>query len=195
MDLRKSFAVLLFVFAIAITGCNNGVIKATNADDLPAVTPFVFTSPAFHNSDTIPILYTCDSSNFSPEMHWKNPNKNTAGYALIMEDPDAPDGTWIHWIVYNIPPTDTMLAMHIPRDSVLPNGMKQGFTSFRAIGYGGPCPPEGPVHRYYFRLYALDTKLNVRAGLTKTQLSNLMQGHIQAETDLQGKYGRKKKAQ
>ncbi len=110
-----------------------------------------------------------------------------------MDDPDAPMGTWVHWIVYNIPATDTGLTMNFPKDSVLANGTKQGYTSFRAIGYGGPCPPNG-VHRYYFKLYALDAKLNVPAGLNKPQLLNAMKGHTLAEADFVVRYARKKKA-
>ena len=194
MSLLRYFIPSLIVVLPLFTGCQNGTVKATQSDEQLIVKPFEFTSPAFHNCDTIPVIYTCDSSNISPELHWHNPVKKTASYAIIMEDPDAPGGTWIHWIVYNIPATDSMLTARIPRDSALTNGIKQGFTSFGAIGYGGPCPPGG-THRYYFKLYALDTDLKLKAGLTKTQLMNAMTNHILAETDLQGKYSHKKKDQ
>jgi Raf kinase inhibitor-like YbhB/YbcL family protein len=186
------FLVPLVVFLIAIIeGCNNNTIKATHPSDLPSITPFRLSSPAFNNGDNIPAIYTCDSSDISPSLHWNNPFNNTSTYALIMDDPDAPVNTWVHWIVYNIPAADTALEMHAPVDSTLTNGIKQGLTSFRKIGYGGPCPPEGS-HRYFFKLYALDTKLNVPAGLTKQQLLNAMKGHILAEADLMGRYTRNK---
>jgi Raf kinase inhibitor-like YbhB/YbcL family protein len=109
-----------------------------------------------------------------------------------MDDPDAPMANWVHWIVYNIPVSDTLLPSHIRMDSSLANGIKQGLTSFRITGYGGPCPPEG-IHRYFFKIYALDTKLKVPASLTKSQLLNSMKGHILAEADLMGRYSRTKK--
>jgi Raf kinase inhibitor-like YbhB/YbcL family protein len=138
------------------------------------------------------MLYTCDSTNISPPLNWTNEFNNTGSFAIIMDDPDAPMGTWVHWIIYNIPGSALSLAAHFPMDSVLADGSKQGFTSFRTTGYGGPCPPEG-VHRYFFKLYALDAKLNVPARLTKSQLLEAMKGHIQGETELMGRYFRRKK--
>ena len=111
-----------------------------------------------------------------------------------MDDPDVPTQAWVHWIVYNIPPADTVLATHFPMDSVLRNGTKQGFTSFQTTGYGGPCPPEG-THRYYFKLFALDAQLNIPAMLNRSQLLNAMKGHILAEADLMGRYARRKNDQ
>lgn len=174
------------------SSCSNTNIQATKPGFIQDVFPLLLTSPAFKSGDTIPMLYTCDSTNISPELHWNHALTNTVSYALIMDDPDAPMGTWVHWLVYNIPVSDSCLAVNFPKDSVLVDGTKQGFTSFRMIGYGGPCPPEG-VHRYYFKLYALDSKLNVPSGLNKPQLLNAMKGHILAEADLVGRYARKKK--
>lgn len=158
---------------------------------MPPIAPLRLSSPAFQNGDTIPMVYTCDSSNISPALHWNNPLKNTASYALILDDPDAPLQIWVHWIVYNMPANDTVLAIHFPMDSVLANGIKQGVTSFRTTGYDGPCPPEG-IHRYFFKLYALDTLLNAPARLTKSKLFTAMKRHIIAEADLMGKYKRTK---
>jgi Raf kinase inhibitor-like YbhB/YbcL family protein len=193
--IRPQYFILLLVASLAsCSSCTNTNIRATQPGPISDVFPFQLTSPAFHSGDEIPMLYTCDSSNISPALHWSNPPANTANMALIMDDPDAPNQTWVHWVVYNIPATDTGLAMHFPIDSTLSNGIKQGFTSFQTIGYGGPCPPTG-VHRYFFKLYALDANLKIPAGLTKTQLLNAMKGHILGETELMGKYIRKKNGQ
>jgi Raf kinase inhibitor-like YbhB/YbcL family protein len=186
----KAFLPILLISLAIFLGCNNTTIQATHTGKIPSVEPFRLSSPDFTEGGKIPMLYTCDSTNISPALYWNNPFHNTGSFALIMDDPDVPTQAWVHWIVYNIPATDTSLAAHFPMDSVLANGTKQGFTSFQITGYGGPCPPNG-IHRYYFKLYALDAKLNVRARLTKTQLLNAMKGHILAEADLMGKYIKK----
>jgi Raf kinase inhibitor-like YbhB/YbcL family protein len=188
----KYFIPLAIVSLASCSGCSNSNIQATKPGLIMDVFPFKITSTAFLSGDTIPILYTCDSTNISPPLNWTNEYNNTASFAIIMDDPDAPSATWVHWIVYNIPGEVRELPAHLPMDSVLPNGIKQGFTSFRTIGYGGPCPPEG-MHRYFFKLYALDAKLNVPARLTKTELLNAMSGHIQGEAELMGRYIRRKK--
>lgn len=179
----------LLLIALLLGSCNGGNIQATHTD-ISSVTPFRLSSPDFTNESMIPALYTCDSTNISPELHWNNPFTDAATFALIMDDPDVPTQPWVHWIVYNIPATDTTLPPQFPIDSTV-NGIEQGFTSFRITGYGGPCPPDG-MHRYYFKLYALDSKLNSPARLTKSQLFSAMKGHILAEADLMGKYIRKK---
>lgn len=184
----------LLAFIVTLTSCSNSqnkTVSATNMAPTPKLTPFHLLSNAFKEGDTIPAVYTCDSSNISPQLHWNNPFKNTASFALIADDPDAPMGTWVHWVIYNIPPTDTVLATHIPADTLLPNGARQGITSFGRPGYGGPCPPKG-YHHYHFKLYALDAMLPYPAGLTKRQLLAVMKGHILAEADLVGMYKRSK---
>lgn len=180
---------LLFVIALFYISCNGGTVQATH-DETPSIKPFTLSSPAFTSGGNIPVVYTCDSSDISPALCWNHTLSSIVSYALIMDDPDVPTQPWVHWLVYNIPATDTVLPAHFPADSVSVDGIKQGFTSFRAVGYGGPCPPNG-IHRYYFKLYALDTKLNVPALLTKAQLLNAMKGHILAEADLMGRYTRK----
>jgi Raf kinase inhibitor-like YbhB/YbcL family protein len=173
------------------SSCSNTNIEATKPGFISDVFPFTLRSSAFLSGDTIPMLYTCDSANISPPLNWTNQFNNTGSFAIIMDDPDAPVQIWVHWIVYNIPATIFNLPAHFPMDSVLPDGTKQGYTSFKTTGYGGPCPPDG-IHHYHFKLYALDTKLNVRSRLTKMQLLDAMKGHIQGETELVGRYGRKK---
>jgi len=182
----------LLLIALLLSSCNGGNVQATHIE-IPSLKPFRLTSPAFTDGSTIPSLYTCDSTNISPELRWNDSFSNAASYALLMDDPDVPTQPWVHWLVYNIPATDTLLPGHFRMDSVV-NGIKQGFTSFKITGYAGPCPPNG-VHRYYFKLYALDAKLNLPARLTKSQLLNAMKGHILAEADLMGKYARKKNNQ
>jgi len=147
------------------------------------------TSPVFANNAMIPSKYTCDGEDISPPLQWDGVPDGTKSIALICDDPDAPMGTFVHWVLYNLPPETKGLAENIPADKELPNGARQGMTDFRKIGYGGPCPPSG-THRYYFKIYALDTKLDLAAGATKSQLLKAMEKHILAQAELVGKYKR-----
>lgn len=147
------------------------------------------TSPAFQQGGMIPARYTCDSSDVSPELHWEGAPAGTKSFALVCDDPDAPRGTWVHWVIFNIPPSQTSLRENVPPDAQLADGTRQGTTDFRRTGYGGPCPPSG-VHRYFFKLYALDAMLDLKAGSTKAELMTAMEGHILAEAELMGKYSR-----
>jgi len=146
-------------------------------------------SSAFGSGEMIPAKYTCDGADFSPQLEWSGSPAGTRSFALICDDPDAPMGTWVHWVIYDIPPTATMLAEGITREKDLPGGGTQGINDFRKIGYGGPCPPGG-THRYFFKLYALDTTLGLKPGITKDQLLKAMRGHILAEAQLMGTYRR-----
>jgi len=147
------------------------------------------TSTAFKEEGTIPKSYTCDGPNISPPISWDSVPEGTKGLALISDDPDAPMGTWVHWVIFNIPPDNRELPENVPSQKVLPGGAKQGINDFRTIGYSGPCPPGG-THRYYFKLYALDTQIELEAGATKEELLKAMEGHILAEGQLMGKYSR-----
>jgi len=146
-------------------------------------------SSAFGSGEIIPVKYTCDGADFSPPLEWTAGPAGTKSFALICDDPDAPMGTWVHWVIYDIPPTATMLAEGITRDRELPGGGTQGINDFRRLGYGGPCPPGG-THRYFFKLYALDAALGLKPGITKDQLLTAMKGHILAEAQLMGTYRR-----
>ncbi len=148
------------------------------------------TSSAFSHEGSVPAAYTCDGRDISPSLAWTAPPAGTKRLALISDDPDAPMGTWVHWVVYNIPPAVKQLAEAFPATAELPDGTRQGMTDFGRVGYGGPCPPGG-THRYYFKLYALDTALSLGPGVTKRQLEEAMQGHILAEAQLMGRYRRK----
>ena len=146
-------------------------------------------SSAFTEGSNIPSKYTCDGQDISPPLEWKDAPEGTKSFALISDDPDAPVGTWVHWVAFNIPPNATKLEENIKHDKEFKNGMRQGNNDWPKIGYGGPCPPSG-THRYYFKLYALDTMLDVMPGATKEQLLKAMKGHVLAEVQLMGKYKR-----
>ena len=146
-------------------------------------------SSGFDEGAMIPEKYTCDDIDISPPLKWSKVPDGTKTFAIICEDPDAPMGTWVHWVIYNLPANINELSEDVPSLEILPNGAKQGRNDFGKIGYGGPCPPGG-VHRYYFKVYALSEKLNVEAGITKSELLKAMEGHILSEGQLMGRYKR-----
>jgi len=148
------------------------------------------TSSAFEEGALIPAKYTCDGEDISPPLQWEAVPEGTKSIALISDDPDAPVGTWVHWVLYNLPAEAGELSEAIPADETLPGGARQGTTDFGRIGYGGPCPPSG-THRYFFKIYALDTDLDLPTGADKRELLEAMQGHILGEGRLMGKYARK----
>jgi Raf kinase inhibitor-like YbhB/YbcL family protein len=148
------------------------------------------TSTAFREGETIPKQYTGDGKNVSPPLRWSEPPQGTNGFALICDDPDAPRGTWVHWVLYNLPADQRELAEAVPAQDVVGGGARQGKNDFGKLGYGGPAPPPGKPHRYYFKLYALDKLPDLAPGATKEQLVAAMKGHILAEGQLMGRYGR-----
>ena len=150
---------------------------------------FSLSSNAFQNGGDIPNKYTCDGADVSPELSWNNVPNATQSLALIAEDPDAPAGTWTHWVLYDLPPDTPGLEENVPKVDQLPNGARQGRNDFKRIGYGGPCPPPGKPHRYFFRLYALDRKLGLKPGATKDEVQAATKGHILGEAELKGKFG------
>jgi Raf kinase inhibitor-like YbhB/YbcL family protein len=148
------------------------------------------TSPAFDHGQYIPAKYTGDGENVSPPLEWSGAPEGTEEFALISDDPDAPGMTWVHWVVYGIPATATELPEAVPADKTLASGARHGMTDFGRIGYGGPAPPPGKDHRYFFKLYALDVRLDLGPGATKATLLGAMEGHVLDETQLMGKYRR-----
>ena len=146
-------------------------------------------SSVFEEGGMIPSKYTCDGENVSPPLTWDGVPDEAKSLALINDDPDAPSGDWVHWVVYNLPPTVTGLLENVPAKEILENGAMHGKTDFGRIGYGGPCPPGG-THRYFFKLYALDTMVDMPYGCTKAELLRAIEGHIIAEARLTGKYSR-----
>lgn len=155
---------------------------------------FELSSPAFKASTTIPRKYTCDGKDVSPPLEWKNVPAETACLALIMEDPDAPGGVWIHWVLYDVPAESGALAEGIPRTETLADGSMQGWSwgvdEFDRVGYGGPCPPKGKPHRYVFTAYALASPTGLGPRATKGQLLKALNGNVLAQAELVGLYGR-----
>ncbi len=151
---------------------------------------FAITSTAFKEGEMIPQRYACDGQNFSPPLKWQSVPGQAKSLALIADDPDAPAGIWVHWVIFNIPSATNGLPENVPTKDSLLDGSVQGKNDSRDIGYDGPCPPGG-THRYYFKLYALDTMLKLPSGSTKLELLKAMDGHIVAQTQLMGRYSRK----
>jgi Raf kinase inhibitor-like YbhB/YbcL family protein len=147
-------------------------------------------SPAFQNGGEIPRKHTCDGGDISPRLTWSETPATTKTFALIADDPDAPGGTWVHWVMYDLPAATKELPEGIAAGETLDTGAKQGMNDFRKTAYGGPCPPPGSPHRYFFRLYALDTATNLKPRATKQQVLDAIKGHVVAEAELMGKYGR-----
>lgn len=143
----------------------------------------------FMNEESIPREYSCDGANVSPPLRWSGVPEGTKSFALIMDDPDAPGSTFVHWVYYDIPADVHELPKGVPAEKAPDIGGTQGSNDFRKIGYGGPCPPGGE-HRYYFKLYALDTTIDLAPGKTKKELLDAMNGHILEETQLMGTYAR-----
>ena len=147
-------------------------------------------STAFGEGANIPKQCTADGKDVSPPLHWSGPPPGTKCFALICDDPDAPRGTWVHWVQFNLPGDQRELEEAVPAQEALASGAKQGTNDFGKLGYGGPAPPPGKPHRYFFKLYALDTPLDLAPGATKSQLVAAMKGHVLAEGQLMGRYGR-----
>lgn len=145
---------------------------------------------AFADSAMIPVKFTCDGADISPALKWSGVPASAKSLALICDDPDAPMGTWVHWVLFNLPADTAGLPEGLPQKEILNNGARHGFTDFKRFGYGGPCPPSG-THRYFFKLYALDIMLELKGKVTKSQLETAMKGHIVAEAELMGRYSRK----
>ena len=147
------------------------------------------TSTAFENGYAIPERYSVDGMDVSPPLHLESLPEGTKSIAVICDDPDAPMATWVHWLLYDLPGDVTDIAENYPHYEVLDNGAKQGVSDFGRIGYEGPAPPNGK-HRYFFKVYALDSMLDIAPGATKPQLEKAMEGHILARGQLMGKYCR-----
>jgi len=149
-------------------------------------------SSAFKFGEEIPKKHTCDDIDISPPLTWSGAPEGTKSFVLICDDPDAPVGTWVHWVLYNIPPQTTQLPENVQKTEILASGAQQGQNDFRRTGYGGPCPPPGHgYHRYFFKLYAVDTTLNIKAGkATKEEVLRAIDRHILIEAKLMGKYKR-----
>ena len=147
------------------------------------------TSPVFAEGGNIPVKYTCDGADVSPPLTWKDAPPATAALALIVDDPDAPSGVFTHWVLYNVPVDAGGLPEGVPAREEIEGGARQGRNSWGKVGFGGPCPPSG-VHRFVFKLYALDAPLDLPAGASKDQLTGAMGDHVIGEAELIGRYSR-----
>ncbi len=152
---------------------------------------FMITSGGFADGEAIPSKFTCDGENISPQLSWTHAPVGTKSLALIADDPDAPAGTWTHWVLLDLPASATELSEGQPQTGELPGGGVQGKNDFGKIGYGGPCPPPGNPHRYFFKLYALSSNLSLQPGASKQDLEHAMEGYVLAETQIVGTYKRK----
>lgn len=180
----------LSLFAVVLPGCGGrGRQQPVEPAAESTGAGFVLYSPAFDNGGVIPLEYTGYGQDVSPQLLWKNPPAGTQSFALICEDPDAPGGEFIHWVVYDIPADRCELPRGISREAVV-GGVCQGRNDFGSIGYRGPMPPPGRGHRYFFRLFALDTVLGLEPPVTAAELRSAMKGHILGEAGLFGVYRR-----
>ena len=167
------------LFAFLLLGAGGGLAMA-----------FELKSPAISSGGDIPTKHTCDGPDVSPPLEWTSPPAGTKAFALVCEDPDAPRGTFTHWVLFNVPADVRELSEQASQEAVLPNGATQGRNDFGKVGYGGPSPPPGKPHRYFFKLYALDTRLDLQPGAGKKDLLAAMKGHVLAEGQWMGTYGR-----
>jgi Raf kinase inhibitor-like YbhB/YbcL family protein len=152
---------------------------------------FPLSSPAFTDGDWIPSKHSCDGANLSPVLHWGIVPNGTLSLALVVDDPDAPFGIFVHWILYNMPASLSELPEGLPQMPDIRGIGSQGTNGFQRVGYNGPCPPRGAAHRYFFKLYALDQEPTLPADLTSDRLAKMVRGHILSEAQLMGKYQRK----
>lgn len=179
----QTFLIALFVIVLEIglhTGFSEGEGYAMELD---------IRSSAFEEGELIPEKYTCDGEDISPPLSWTQPPKETKSIVLICDDPDAPMGTWVHWVLFGLLPDTLELPEGVSSAKEVLGGAKHGLNDFRKYGYGGPCPPGG-THRYFFRIYAVDTHVDLKAGATKNDVLDAIKGHILAEGQLMGRYSR-----
>jgi hypothetical protein len=168
-----------------------GWLTTGHADNNPtngAPMKLQLTTTAFAEGQPIPRRHSYNDQDISPALQWSGVPPAAKSLALICDDPDAPMGTWVHWVIYNLPATAPGLSEGVPKTPELPDGSKQGVNDYKGTGYGGPCPPPGKPHRYFFKLYALDNRPDLKPGLTKAELVKAMTGHILAEGQLMGTY-------
>jgi Raf kinase inhibitor-like YbhB/YbcL family protein len=177
----------LLLAIVALGAC---APAARNSSIGEASMAFALRSQAFQPGTTIPRQHTCDGADQSPALTWSDAPAETKSLALIVEDPDAPSGTFTHWVLFNVPPEPAQIPPGVSHQTILDNGARQGRNDFRRVGYGGPCPPRGPAHHYFFRLYALDAPLDVTPGATASEVRAAARGHTVGEAELMGVYGR-----
>jgi Raf kinase inhibitor-like YbhB/YbcL family protein len=165
------------------------IVSAFSRNPEPTMS-LTISSPSFSNGDDIAKKFTCDGPDVSPQLSWTEPPAGTQSFALLVDDPDAPVGNWNHWTIWNIPPTSRGLGEGLTKTAHVADGSEQGMNDFKKVGYNGPCPPAGKPHRYYFKLFALDIKLNLKGQAGKPELEAAMKGHILGHAEWMGRYKR-----
>lgn len=189
---RKLQAITLLLLMLVVAGCaTRPNVSAQNSasTSTPQTTggSIKLTSTAFKEGEPVPRQYTCDGVNVSPSLEWSGVPKSAKTLVIFADDPDAPAGTWVHWVLYNLPAGNIGMVENLPATDELKAGGFQGKNDFGKIGYGGPCPPSG-THRYFFKIYALDSELPLEAGATKAEVEKAMEGHVVAQGQLMGTY-------
>jgi len=177
------------IVAISISFFMSPILPASGLAGGPPM-QLALSSPAFSNGGSIPKKFTCDGPDVSPQLAWSESAAATKSFALLVDDPDAPVGNWNHWTAWNLPATSQGLPEGVSKDARLADGTEQGRNDFGKTGYNGPCPPPGKPHRYYFKLFALDTNLDLKAGSRKKELEAAMKGHVLTQAEWMGTYGR-----
>lgn len=183
----SSLSLLIGVQSMGLVACTLGDRSAVNEPQVAKT--MTLEADAFSPNSPIPTQYTCDGDEISPALSWDAPPENTQSLVLIADDPDAPGRTFVHWVIYDLPPDLRQLPEALPSDPILSSGGTHGKNDFNRYGYGGPCPPRG-THRYIFKLYALDTVLDLPPGAKKREVLAAMEGHILAGGELVGQYSR-----
>ena len=187
---RNRTASLLVLPALGLCLLATGACTELNAAQKAPLKTFKLETTAFTPGGDIPQKFTCQGADVSPALTWTEPPAGMKSFALIAGDPDAPRGTFVHWVVYNLPSATRRLSEAIPGNDEMSGGGRQGMNDFPMSGYAGPCPPPGKYHRYFFRLYALDTVLNLKGGATRQELDRAMTGHILAQAEVMGRFRR-----
>lgn len=175
--------IVSLAFAAAVMGALSG-------SSAPAPASLELRSTAFQPGGDIPKKFTCSGSDVSPALEWGEPPAGTRSLALIVDDPDAPAGTWVHWVVFDLPASARRLPEGVAKSESVPGGGRQGLNDFQKTGYGGPCPPPGAPHRYFFKIYAVDKPLGLGPHSTKQSVEEAMKGHVLAQGELMGRFGR-----
>jgi Raf kinase inhibitor-like YbhB/YbcL family protein len=181
-----------FLFALLVmtaASCGNSSLQSAQRPD-PSPSGFRIESAAFKQGAFIPPRFSCSGENVSPPLKWMDPPAGARSFALIVDDPDAPGGIWTHWVVFNLPAQTRALDENAPKQDKLPNGALQGLNSFESVGYGGPCPPPGKAHRYFFRLYALNTVLRLQPRAPGEDILSALKGHTLGQAQLMGLFKR-----
>jgi Raf kinase inhibitor-like YbhB/YbcL family protein len=182
--------ICLAVLLIFTTSCAERTRASLAEDHADTASQLKLETTAFSSGGFIPARFTCKGRDVSPPLAWSGPPADTRAFALILEDPDAPAGTWTHWLVYDLPPSARALPEGVPTSGEISGGGRQGTNDFGKIGYGGPCPPPGKPHRYFFRLYSLNAPLKLSAGASKEEVQAALRGRVVAETQLMGRFKR-----